>query len=935
MTSRLAAIVVAATIIASYGLLAAASPQATAEADAEGVKPLTHPDAETRTPLPAGAADLLVDDAHRQVLISLPSTGSVVVAGVDGHITGTITGLTNPGEMTLTPDSSTVYVIGRGASTIAAIDTVTHAVIRASLPEGTCPASVTFTAGKVWYSYAMCSEPSSGGVGWFDPTSRQATNGVLTVPPGHIRALAERPDRLVLVEKVSGKVHVYDVTSDVLTVVAEGADAGDGCKDAALMSGGDHVVTSCGNSGNSGTHLVFATSDLSPTLPFYSWYSAAAVAVVQDQRYIAVAGTGQDRSAVVVYNIEYGPGGWFRHSFTPSDNGLVLDGILAMAQAGQLFAVVRNPSLNRDELAVFHAATMYATSIDMTLMDGGNVVRYQEPVRVSGTMSGTWSSTPRRLSVTRTDRKGTVEVATMLVGEEGEFGFRDTPRTTGEVRYVAEFTGDDEHLPGKGSLTVYVRPLPYDLNADGYAELIVGAPGEDLGTALDAGMFHMLHGRASGVSGAGSVAIHQDTPGVPGVAESGDKFGYANARGDFNADGYADIAVSAPGEDIGPATDGGAVWVFFGSAAGLRPNHVTTVDAVDAPIPVKDHASLGRSLVAGDNDGDGFDDLAIGAPGAGPGYVVMARGTRKGLSPTMIRIDQGSPGIPGVNRRGDRFGWSVALGDTDKDGRHELAVGAPGDSEDRGWATGSVTVVSNRFQGIHSTRWTKNTAGVPGAAGSFNLATGDSPDSFGHHVVFADFNGDTLADLVVAAPGSPVTVDGVRKRDAGTVTVLYSQGGISTGRAFQLTQQTTGIPGIAGQEDKFGSTLAAGSTNGDRSSELAVYSPGDGYVTVVPGSFVGLWYSTAKAWTQNSPGIPDATEPGDGWGDSLRFVELAATDQASLLVGAPGENDNRGACTLIHRTASGLTGIGAQYFSQDLLGPPGWAEPGDRFGTFS
>jgi hypothetical protein len=111
-----------------------------------------------------------------------------------------------------------------------------------------------------------------------------------------------------------------------------------------------------------------------------------------------------------------------------------------------------------------------------------------------------------------------------------------------------------------------------------------------------------------------------------------------------------------------------------------------------------------------------------------------------------------------------------------------------------------------------------------------------------------------------------------------------------------------------------------------------------GSVTVLHGSVQGLTGAGAAAleqdWTQNSDGIPGTTEPLDWWGGSLRFADTMGTGRECLVVGAYGENDYQGAFTVIHGSATGLTGVGAQYFSQDTTGVPGTAEAGDNFGTF-
>ncbi len=901
MRSGLRAATMVAAVVASSLVMAATDPAAHATDSAV-----------TRTVLPSGAAgDILVDDGHGQVFVGMSSDGSVVVTDLDGAVTATVTGIANPGGMTLSEDGSTVYVTEGKTASLAALDTVSHAVTHRALPEGTCPVSVAFTGGKVWYSYFTCSDPSTAGVGVLDPATGTATNGVFTVPVGHIRALPSRSDRLVLLE-TQGVMHVYDV-SGTPGVVVEGVDAGDDCEDAALYGNGDYLVTSCQPGPY---HKIYLTA----TLTFYDTLTVfptdvAAVAVSQGQGFAAVANRSATGSGFRNHRLDTGRPKPL-HSYDISGSR-IHPGMLAMSDGGHMFAVVDNRQLDRNELMVFHNAGRYDTSLFLGLFF--EPVDYGEPILVNGHLRFDGESAV--VSITARDRLGTRDLGTVTLPYHGSFNFTDTPRVSGELTYTATYQGDDNNIGATGSTTVKVRPLPYDVNGDGYADTVVGSPGEDLGSARDAGMVHVFYGGASGLSGSASTAITQES--AHEISEAGDRFGQATVSGDFNADGFADIAVSAPGEDVGALTDGGAVYVFHGGTDGLRPGfRAISADRVSPALP--NGANLGYALATGYLDGvDVYEDLAIGAPGAGPGYVVTARGSYGGGF-DLERHDQDAPGIEGYNQNGDRFGASLAVGDLDDDSQDEFVVGAPGDREDRGWATGSATVISLGYPTSTGKRWSKDTTGVPGGGGSYNLANGDSPDSFGHRVAVDDINGDGQEDLLVAAPGSPVTVDGVRKRDAGTVTVLYS--GTTTG-AVQISQQATGIPGISGQEDHFGSALATGDGNGDGTAEWAVYSPGDTYVTVVAGA-------TGRAWTQNSSGIPGSTETGDDWGRHLRYAEVKGNGYCSLVVGAPGENSASGAFTVIHGSGTGLTGTGAQYLSQNSAYVSGAAESGDRFGSF-
>ncbi|MFD6284802.1 FG-GAP and VCBS repeat-containing protein [Streptomyces sp. NPDC060205] len=96
-----------------------------------------------------------------------------------------------------------------------------------------------------------------------------------------------------------------------------------------------------------------------------------------------------------------------------------------------------------------------------------------------------------------------------------------------------------------------------DLNGDSRPELVVGVPGEDVGTVQDAGGYVTMNGTEHGLYG--GLARSQSTPNMPGTAEAGDRFGAQLAVGDYNRDGLWDTAVSAPGENAGEPRSGG-VW---------------------------------------------------------------------------------------------------------------------------------------------------------------------------------------------------------------------------------------------------------------------------------------------------------------------------------------------------------------------------------------
>src|SRR3954451_4022032 len=108
-----------------------------------------------------------------------------------------------------------------------------------------------------------------------------------------------------------------------------------------------------------------------------------------------------------------------------------------------------------------------------------------------------------------------------------------------------------------------------DFNNDGFADVALGVPGENVGAIADAGAVNVLYGTAGGLSAAGNQFWHQNVGGVADLAEAGDRFGSALAAANFGRTFHADLAIGVPGENVGAIADAGAVSVLYGTAGGV------------------------------------------------------------------------------------------------------------------------------------------------------------------------------------------------------------------------------------------------------------------------------------------------------------------------------------------------------------------------------